>query len=173
MPTNCTSSRRQKQRLTCRILLRTSKDIWREGHLKVGDTYQEFKGSRTVSTVDENHAYASGASTGKLYGVYQRTNGKNKWGFANGVFKKGGANSSFKTFRAYLDFPAGSAAKMFSSFNLEMMELTGVSMTDANNKDNNSDYVYDLYGRRYPRTDLFKGNLPRQIYIVDGKKVIK
>ena len=107
------------------------------------------------------------------YGVYKRTNGNGKWGFVNGIFKKGGENSSFKTFRAYLDFPEGSAAKMFSSFNLEMMELTGVSMTDANNKDNNSDYVYDLYGRRYPRTDLFKGNLPRQIYIVDGKKVIK
>ncbi len=143
------------------------------GEVNVGNAYQEFKGSRTVSTVDENHAYASEASTGKLYGVYQRTNGNDKWGFADGVFQKGGPNSSFKTFRAYLDFPEGSAAKMFSRFNLEMMELTGVSMTDANNKDNNSDYVYDLYGRRYPRTDLFKGNLPRQIYIVDGKKVIK
>ena len=143
------------------------------GEVNVGDTYQEFKGPRTVSTVDEGYAYASGASTGKLYGVYQRTSGKDKWGFVNGIFKKGGENSSFKTFRAYLDFPAGSAAKMFSSFNLEMMELTGVSMTDANNKGNNSDYVYDLYGRRYPRTDLFKGNLPRQIYIVDGKKIIK
>lgn len=143
------------------------------GEVNVGETYQEFKGPRTVSTVDESHKYASGASTGKLYGVYQRTSGKDKWGFVNGIFKKGGENSSFKTFRAYLDFPEGSAAKMFSSFNLEMMEPTGVSMTDANNKDNNSDYVYDLYGRRYPRTDLFKGNLPRQIYIVDGKKVIK
>ena len=140
---------------------------------KIAYDYQEFKGSRTVSTVDESHKYASEASTGKLYGVYQRTDGENYWGFVNGVFKKGGPNSYFKTFRAYLDFPAGSAAKMFSSFNLEMMELTGVSMTDANNKDNNSDYVYDLYGRRYPRTDLFKGNLPRQIYIVDGKKIIK
>ena len=143
------------------------------GKVNVGETYQEFKGPRTVSTVDESHKYASGASTGKLYGVYQRTSGKDKWGFVNGIFKTGGENSSFKTFRAYLDFPEGSAAKMFSSFNLEMMEPTGVSMTDANNKDNNSDYVYDLYGRRYPRTDLFKGNLPRQIYIVDGKKVIK
>ena len=143
------------------------------GEVNVGDTYQEFKGSRKVSTVDENYAYASEASTGKLYGVYKRTSGENYWGFVNGVFQKGGPNSSFKTFRAYLDFPEGSAAKMFSRFNLEMMELTGVSMTDANNKDNNSDYVYDLYGRRYPRTDLFKGNLPRQIYIVDGKKVIK
>ena len=140
---------------------------------KIEHDYQEIPGSRTVSTVDESHEYASGASTGKLYGVYQRTNGKDKWGLADGVFKKGDTNSYFKTFRAYLDFPAGSAAKMFSSFNLEMMEPTGVSMTDANNKDNNSDYVYDLYGRRYPRTDLFKGNLPRQIYIVDGKKVIK
>ena len=149
------------------------KSTFIEGEVNVGDTYQEFKGSRTVSTVDENYAYASEASTGKLYGVYKRTNGENYWGFVNGVFKKGGPNSSFKTFRAYLDFPEGSAAKMFSSFNLEMMELTGVSMTDANNKGNNSDYVYDLYGRRYPRTDLFKGNLPRQIYIVDGKKIIK
>ncbi len=140
---------------------------------KIAYNYQEFKGSRTVSTVDEGHAYASEAGTATLYGVYKRTNGNGKWGFVNGVFKIGGANSSFKTFRAYLDFPEGSSAKMFSSFNLEMMELTGVSMTDANNKDNNSDYVYDLYGRRYPRTDLFKGNLPRQIYIVDGKKVIK
>ena len=140
---------------------------------KIAYDYQEITGSRTVSTVDESHAYASEAGTATLYGVYQRTNGENRWGFVNGVFWKGGANSYFKTFRAYLDFPEGSAAKMFSSFNLEMMELTGVSMTDANNKDNNSDYVYDLYGRRYPRTDLFKGNLPRQIYIVDGKKVIK
>ena len=140
---------------------------------KIEHDYQEIPGSRTVSTVDESHEYASGASTGKLYGVYQRTNGKDKWGLADGVFKKGDTNSYFKTFRAYLDFPAGSAAKMFSSFNLEMMELTGVPMTDANKKENNSDYVYDLYGRRYPRTDLFKGNLPRQIYIVDGKKVIK
>lgn len=141
---------------------------------KIKKDYQEIPaGSRTVSTVDETYAYASKTSTGTLHGVYQETNGKDKWGLAGGVFKKGGANSYFKTFRAYLDFPAGSAAKMFSSFNLEMMELTGVSMTDANNKDNNSDYVYDLYGRRYPRTDLFKGNLPRQIYIVDGKKVIK
>lgn len=140
---------------------------------KIYYDYQEIPGARTVSTVDESHLYASEASTGTLYGVYQRTSGEDKWGFANGVFKKGGASSYFKTFRAYLDFPEGSAAKMFSSFNLEMMELTGVSMTDANNQDNNSDYVYDLYGRRYPRTNLFKGNLPRQIYIVDGKKVIK
>lgn len=140
---------------------------------KIYEDYQEIPGSRTVSTVDESHKYASEASTGKLYGVYKRTDGENYWGFVNGVFKKGGPNSYFKTFRAYLDFPEGSSAKMFSSFNLEMMELTGVSMTDANNKDNNSDYVYDLYGRRYPRTDLFKGNLPRQIYIVDGKKIIK
>ena len=140
---------------------------------KIKIDYQEIPGSRTVSTVDETYAYASKASTGTLYGVYQETSGKDKWGFANGIFKKGGPNSYFKTFRAYLDFPEGSAAKMFSRFNLEMMELTGVSMTDANNKDNNSDYVYDLYGRRYPRTDLFKGNLPRQIYIVDGKKIIK
>ena len=148
-------------------------DFGTNDYSKIWSDYQEIPGSRTVSTVDENYAYASEAGTATLYGVYKRTNGENYWGFAGGVFKKGGANSSFKTFRAYLDFPEGSAAKMFSSFNLEMMELTGVSMTDANNKDNNSDYVYDLYGRRYPRTDLFKGNLPRQIYIVDGKKVIK
>lgn len=139
---------------------------------KIFYDYQEIPGSRTVSTVDETHAYASGTDTGTLYGVYQRTSGENKWGFANGEFKKGGASSSFKTFRAYLDFPEGSSAKMFSSFNLEMMDPTGIESLTPSTSRKGEESIYDLQGRKIVNGKWSNGQMPKGIYIVNGRKHI-
>ena len=143
-----------------------------EGEKNVTGIYQEFKGSRPVSAVDEDFDYISEAEGATFHGTYKRISGQGKWGLTGGTtFKQGGTNSSFKPFRAYLTFEDPNAAAMFSSFSIEPMEITGISMVNNDCKGSGSEYVYDLYGRRYRRADLLNGTLPRQIYIVDGKKV--
>ena len=89
----------------------------------------------------------------------------------NGQIMNGNENASIKAYRAYFEFAEGSVPAKFS---IVIDENEAPTLIGAVQMMENNAGVYDLQGRRIETVNgqVVSGQLPKGIYIVNGKKVI-
>ena len=89
----------------------------------------------------------------------------------NGQIMNGNENASIKAYRAYFEFAEGSVPAKFS---IVIDENDAPTLIGAVQMMENNAGVYDLQGRRIETVNgqVVSGQLPKGIYIVNGKKVI-
>ena len=89
----------------------------------------------------------------------------------NGQIMNGNENASIKAYRAYFEFAAGTEPAKFS---IVIDENDAPTLIGAVQMMENNAGVYDLQGRRIETVNgqVVSGQLPKGIYIVNGKKVI-
>lgn len=175
-----------------------------EGVTNVTDVYQEFPGEKEISVADPTVTYKSSAAYGNsdyhvdqqdnagyyLVGTYSRISGAGKWGIAtmeDGTqsLKRGGANSSFRPFRAYLDMGDASQPSKFTELSiLEMKEETPIDdETPANETTSVSSpeiistgvgEIYSLCGVKVKSSSMAHDihSLPKGIYIINNRKIL-
>lgn len=102
-------------------------------------------------------------------GTMTPMSGEGKYGLtAKNMFQKGGEESKFNAFHAYLEMPEAQEAKAFV---LAIDgETTGIS-TITNNGKVEAVKVYNLQGCQVANTSSLN-NLPAGIYIINNKKVV-
>lgn len=89
----------------------------------------------------------------------------------NGQIMNGNEKASIKAYRAYFEFAEGSVPAKFS---IVIDENDAPTLIGAVQMMENNAGVYDLQGRRIETVNgkVVSGQLPKGIYIVNGKKVI-
>ena len=85
-----------------------------------------------------------------------------------------GANPTVEAFHAYFDYinaPATAAEQV--SIKIIGGETDGISLTEVSASKNEENAVYDLQGRRLKTGNSNLSTLPKGVYIVGGKKIVK
>ncbi len=85
-----------------------------------------------------------------------------------------GANPTVEAFHAYFDYinaPATAAEQM--SIKIIGGETDGIRLTEVSASKNEKNAVYDLQGRRLKTENSNLSTLPKGVYIVGGKKIVK
>lgn len=144
--------------------------------INVTENYQEIHLSekREVHTVDENYTeYSSDATSGTLHGTYKRISGEDKWAIVTDGswqgFMQGGAGSTIKPFRGYLDILPNAASAGARSLSILDDDATGMG-TGMVNGIETVETIHDLQGRAIKAGSL--SSLPKGIYIINGKKTM-
>ncbi len=85
-----------------------------------------------------------------------------------------GANPTVEAFHAYFDYinaPATAAEQV--SIKIIGGETDGIRLTEVSASKNEENAVYDLQGRRLKTENSNLSTLPKGVYIVGGKKIVK
>lgn len=168
-----------------------------EGVVNVTNTIQQFEGEREIASCSDTEIYsAADAATADpdyhtserdalgycLKGTYHRVSGSGKWGIATSgtygsdysqTFRKGGSNSYFKPFRAYLDIPSdGNTAKSASlpifTTNVDVTSIDKQVVALPSGRQDVCTLSGVLIRKAVSAEELT--NLPKGIYIINGKK---
>ena len=130
----------------------------------------------TALHFDNKTVEATPASLGdKFVGNYGGTqSAEGKWGIANATtFMRGGAQAKMRSFQAYLTEIPVSQQAIGLAF---LGDPTGIDATLNSRPSAPNAAVYDLQGRRVALSEAdfreCSGQLPKGIYLVNGKKVI-
>ena len=85
-----------------------------------------------------------------------------------------GANPTVEAFHAYFDYinaPATAAEQVM--IRIIGGETDGIRLTEVSASKNEENAVYDLQGRRLKTENSNLSTLPKGVYIVGGKKIVK
>jgi hypothetical protein len=125
---------------------------------------------------------ASSATTATFRGTYTDltlTNGTSNYYIFNaqsdqGLFRPIKSTGAYvKPFRAYLEVPTSAGAKPYYLFTVNDNTTTGIESVDATlNEENANQTVYSLDGRMVGTTANWQA-LPKGVYVVNGKKIVK
>jgi hypothetical protein len=133
---------------------------------------------KAIEAVEESTSNSTGSSFEGTYTDQTLTTGEYYYYIFNaqdaeGTFRPTNPNGAYvKPFRAYLQVPAENAASSYT-FTVDDSSTSGIENVDTNlNVTNGNSNVYTLDGRQVGTLANWQ-SLPKGIYIVNGKKIIK